>query len=114
MLLVNQLLGIILIVLAFNIAYHYFKDEEVEFNLKMWGLFLIALSVSIDSFSVGLGLSAITSKYVLASFVFAICSASFTYLGLTIGKYASHKLGKLANILGIILLLILGIMHMFK
>ncbi len=110
----NKILGIILIILAFNIAYHYFKDEEVEFNLKLWGLFLIALSVSIDSFSVGLGLSAITSKYLLASLIFAICSASFTYLGLTIGKYASNKLGKLANILGIALLLILGIIHMFK
>ena len=110
----NKILGIILIVLAFNIAYHYFKEEQVNLNLNILGLFLIALSVSIDSFSIGLGISAITNKYLVASSIFAICSASFTYLGLSIGKYASQKLGKFANIIGISLLFILGIIHLFK
>lgn len=110
----NRILGLILLFLAFDIAYHYFKEDHVEVNLNLLGLFLLALSVSIDSFSVGLGLSALTNKYMLASLIFSICSSLFTYLGLTIGKYASQKLGKIANILGITLLLILGIIHLFK
>ncbi len=110
----NKILGLILIILSINIAYHFFKDESTDYNLSIIGLLLIALSVSIDSFSVGLGISALTHNYYFASLIFALCSCSFTYLGLTIGKYCSNKLGKLANILGIALLLILGIIHIIK
>ena len=110
----HKILGFILIILAINIAIHFFKQEDTNFNVSMLGLTLIAISVSIDSFSVGLGISALTSKYFLASTIFALCSATFTYLGLSIGKYCSNKLGKLANILGITLLLILGIIHLIK
>ena len=83
----NKILCFILIFLAFNIAYYFFKEEETNFNLSIIGILLLALSVSIDSFSVGLGIRAITNKYYLASLIFAICSSSFTYLGLTIGRY---------------------------
>lgn len=110
----NKILGLILIILAINIAIHFFKEEKVELKLSYLSLILLAASVSIDSFSVGLGISALTNKYYYASLIFAICSLSFTYLGLTIGKYCSKRLGKYANIMGILLLLILGIIHIFK
>ncbi len=110
----NKLLGVILILLAINIFYHYFKEETINVNLSIIGLMLLALSVSIDSFSVGLGFSALTTHQVLASFIFSLCSSSFTYLGLTIGKYCTKHLGKLANFIGIIMLFILGLIHLFK
>lgn len=110
----NKLLGIILLALAFNILYHYFKEDKSNFNLSIIGLLFLALSVSIDSFSVGFGISALTNQKIIASIIFAICSFLFTYLGLTIGKYCTNHLGKLANFLGIVLLLILGIIHIFK
>ncbi len=110
----NKILGIILIILAFNIAYHFFKEENPIFNLSIGGLIVLAISVSIDSFSVGLGLSALTNRYAVAGLIFAICSFLFTYLGLSIGKYCSQVLGKFANCLGITLLFILGVMHLFK
>ena len=109
----NVILGLILIILGINLFIHYFKDEELNINLSFLGILLFALSVSIDSFSVGLGISNITSNYILASFVFAFCSFSFTYMGLIIGKYSNNYLGKYASILGIILLLFLGIYHLF-
>ena len=107
------LLGFILIILAINLCIHYFKGESINFNLNLWGILFFALSVSLDSFSVGLGISALTSNYYLAYFIFAICSFTFTYLGLLIGKYSSKHLGRIASLGGIILLLILGIYHLF-
>lgn len=109
----NVILGLILIILGINLFVHYFKDEELNFNLSIIGTLLFALSVSIDSFSVGLGISNITTNYLLASLVFAVCSFSFTYMGLILGKYSNNYLGKYASIIGIILLLFLGFYHLF-
>ena len=109
----NVILGVVLIIQAINLAIHYFKDETTSISINFWGLVFFALSVSIDSFSVGLGINDITSNYILASTIFALCSTSFTYLGIVIGKYSSKLIGKYAIILGIFLLLILGIFHLF-
>lgn len=109
----NVILGLVLIILGINLAIHYIKDESTSITINFWGLVFFALSVSIDSFSVGLGINDITSNYFLASIIFALCSAAFTYLGLLIGKYSSKLIGKYAIILGIFLLLILGIFHLF-
>ena len=109
----NIILGTVLIVLGINLAIHYFKDATAEINLNIIGVIIFALSVSIDSFSVGLGINDITNNYYIASIIFALCSAAFTYLGIIIGKYSSKLIGKYAIILGIFLLLILGIFHLF-
>ena len=109
----NIILGTVLIVLGIILAIHYFKDETADINLNILGIIIFALSVSIDSFSVGLGINDITNNYYIASIIFALCSAAFTYLGIIIGKYSSKLIGKYAIILGIFLLLILGIFHLF-
>ena len=76
-------------------------------------MFVFALGVSLDSFSLGLGLKAITSNIYLAMSIFAICSSLFTYLGVIVGKFASKLLGIYANIIGAIILFVLGLMHLF-
>lgn len=109
----NIILGLILIILGINLAIHYFKDEEIKINLNVISIILLAFSVSIDSFSVGLGISNITNKHYLSSLIFSVCSFSFTLMGLIIGKYSNKVIGKYASILGIILLLLLGVYHLF-
>ena len=108
----SVILGIVLIILGINLAIHYFKDESVEININIIGLILLAFSVSIDSFSVGLGINNLTNNFLLASIIFALTSSSFTYLGLIIGKYGNKIIGKYAIFLGIILLLFLGFFHL--
>lgn len=106
-------LGIILIGLSINLAIHYFKDESIQINFNFLGILLFALSVSLDSFTVGMGINALTTRYIVASSIFALCSASFTYLGIIIGKYSSKLIGKGATFIGIVILFLLGIMHLF-
>ena len=106
------LLGFILIIIAIEMLIDIIKGEEEKFNLTLAGMFLFALGVSIDSFSVGLGLKAITSNIYLAMIIFSLCSFTFTFMGTLIGKYASKILGVYANIIGIIILFILGFMHL--
>ena len=90
------------------------KSDDNYFELNIFNMFLVSLSVSLDSFSTGLGLSAITNDIMLSGLIFSVCAASFTFLGLLIGKYSGEKLGIYANLFGILLLIILGLLHIFK
>lgn len=108
------LLGIILIYLAITMFIELIKPEEQQKDMNLINMFLLALGVSIDSFSTGIGLPAITSNMFLAVFIFSGVSFCFTYLGLLIGKYANHLLGIYATIFGAILLIIIGLFHLCK
>ena len=107
----NIVLGLILIILGVNLAIQFFKKEEINININLISIIFLAFSVSIDSFTIGLGISEITSKFIVASFIFAVCSFSFTSIGLLIGKYSNKFIGKYASIIGILLLILLGVYH---
>lgn len=103
---------IILIILSFigiDMILSAIKDEEKNLLTSFFGIILFAFSVSIDSFSTGLGLRLITSEVFDAVLIFSIVSALFTYAGIKLGKFLSDKYGKIANILGGVVLIIIGI-----
>ena len=78
------------------------------------GAFLIfGFSVSLDSFSVGLGISMITDYPLLGYFIFSLVSFLFTYIGLKFGKFLYDKFGKYAVFLGAVILIILGLFYIF-
>ena len=106
------LLGFILIIIALQMIIDIIRHEEEKFNLSLIGMFVFAFGVSLDSFSLGIGLKAITDNIYLAMSVFAICSSLFTYFGVIIGRFANKLLGTYANIIGAIILFILGFLHL--
>ena len=108
----NIVLGVILIILGINLIINYFNNKEANIKFNFINTIILAFSVSIDSFSVGLGISDITKNYILASTLFAICSFSFTYIGLIIGKYSHKIIGKYASLIGIIILFVVGLYHL--
>ncbi len=110
----NLFLGCILLFIAGNLFLEMRKQEIPTIDLSFFGVFLFSFGVSIDAFSTGLGLSAITQNKILAMMIFSFVSCAFTWLGLKIGEFASEKLGKKATIFGFLLLLILGIFHLCK
>ena len=62
----NFLLGLILIGISFEMLFDLLKKEERNYDLSFLGMFLFALGVSLDSFSTGLGLHAITNNIYMA------------------------------------------------
>ncbi len=110
----NFLLGIILIYLGLTMLIEVFKPSEKPKSMNLVNMFLFAIGVSIDSFSTGIGLSAITSNMYLAVLIFSITSFCFTYTGLLIGKYANRLLGTYATVFGSILLIVIGFFHLCK
>ena len=106
------IMGIILLFIALQMFIEMLKSERKELKIKIIYLLLFALSVSLDSFSTGIGIEAITNNYILSSTIFSLVSFSFTYLGLILGNYINKVIGNYAKILGIILLSIIGIVNL--
>lgn len=110
----NIIVFVIFLVIGIQMIIESFKKEKEITSMKTSQMVLFGLAVSIDSFSVGVGLNAITNKYLMASLIFSLVSAFFTYLGLRIGKYINEKIGKISTIIGGIIILIFGILYLFK
>ena len=109
----NYLVGIIFLILAIEMFISR-KEEKTGIITNLISIIIFSFTVSIDSFSVGIALSLTTKKITLATIIFAITSFIFTLVGLNIGKFLTLKFGKIANIIGSILLLILALTYFFE
>ncbi len=105
------IVSIILFYLSFMMFAERKNDKQTIIN-SFFSVILLGFSVSIDSFSVGIGLSGITNNHFLSFLTFALCSGCITYIGLITGKYASKILKDKAIYLGILILFILGIVNL--
>ena len=108
------IVGIILCLIALEMIISSKKKKEEKFLLSITGYFLFGLSVSIDSLTTGIGLTAITNTYFLSCLIFAIVSFAATILGLNIGNILNIKYGKISTLAGGIVLFILGIFYILK
>lgn len=103
---------IILLIIGIQMIIETFKSERKISILKTSETIIFGLAVSIDSFSVGLGLNAIYSNTIFTAIIFSIISFLFTYLGLFLGKKLNEIIGKMSTILGGISLIIIGIIYL--
>ncbi len=109
------LVGIIFTVLSIEMLLNIKElDEEKKDFKNLLNAFLFGFSVSIDSFSVGIALGTHNENIILAGTIFATTSFIFTFMGLNIGKLLTSKFGKIANIIGSILLLLLAISYFLE
>lgn len=110
----NILVGIILSLIAIEMIISSFKEKEEKFLLSIPGYLLFGLSVSIDSLTTGIGFPAITDYYILSALTFSITSLIFTFLGLNLGNILNKKYGKISTIIGGTILLVIGLLYIFK
>jgi manganese efflux pump family protein len=102
--------GILLIVLGVQMFVSSFKDEESTLITPVGvGLLLFALSVSLDSFSVGLSLGIFGARTAVSVFCFGIAATILTWAGLLIGKKFQGVLGTYSEALGGSILFAFGI-----
>ena len=108
----NIIVGLIFLILAAEM-YTSIDEEKKGMITNFLSILFFSLTVSIDSFSVGIALG-ITKNYTSVAFIiFSIVSATFTLLGLLLGKYLSQKLEKKATYFGIIILVLLALKYIF-
>jgi manganese efflux pump family protein len=102
--------GVLLIALGLQMVISSFRREEETFIKPVgFGLILFALSVSLDSFSVGLSLGIFGARTVLAIAIFGFVSMMLTWLGLILGRRVQGWLGNYSEALGGSILLAFGV-----
>ena len=86
-----------------------FNKNKLINKMNIVKMLLFGLAVSIDSFSIGIGILNISNNYILCSIIFSLVSFSFTFVGLLIGDKLNQLFGNIATLFGGIVLLVLGI-----
>lgn len=102
--------GLLLIILGANMIWASFKkgDEKIITPVGV-GLLIFALSVSLDSFSVGLSLGIFGAKTVLVILCFGIVAMVQTWVGLLLGRKVQAWIGSYSEALGGAILLAFGL-----
>ena len=108
---------IVLIIFSFigiNMIIESLKKEEKVKKMKLGEMILFGLAVSIDSFSVGIGINNISNNFIICSSIFSITSFLFTYIGLKLGNKLNQLIGKIATIVGGVVLILFGLIYIIK
>jgi len=109
----KTLMGIVFLTISVEIIISLFKTEDIYPLKNNTEILIFSFTVSIDSFSTGIGLDVFDVSHYFSSFVFMVISFIFTYIGLSLGKKLHDKIGKKAEIIGIILLFSLSLFYLF-
>lgn len=104
--------GVLLLLLGGHMIYSSIRGEEVpSFNHRSSvGLLVLALSVSVDAFSVGVTLGMFSADLWLTILLFGFFGAVMSMLGLLLGRKVSSKLGEYGEAIGGAILLVFGIL----
>ncbi len=102
--------GALLLILGIQMVISSFKSGEQTLVTPIgFGLIIFALSVSLDSFSVGLSLGIFGARTAVAIFLFGFFSMVLTWMGLLLGRKVQTWLGSYGEALGGSILLAFGL-----
>lgn len=104
--------GVLLVLLGAHMMYSSFRGEEVRSidHRSLWGLLVLALSVSIDAFSVGITLGVFSANLWLTITLFGLFGGIMSMLGLLLGRKVSGNLGEYGEACGGAILFVFGIL----
>lgn len=106
--------GILLVILGVTMIRSSFSNDDEPFVQPIGiGLFVFALSASLDSFSVGLSLGIYGAKTWLTITMFGLMSMVLTWAGLIMGKKVQKWLGSYGEAFGGCILLAFGVKILF-
>lgn len=108
----DTIVFIVLFFIGLQMIFETFKQDRNISIMKFSELLIFGLAVSIDSFSVGLGLKTIYEHTIISALIFSLSSSFFTSLGLYLGKKINDLIGKVSTLLGGIALIIIGLMYL--
>lgn len=110
----DLLISILLFIVGFEMIKESLQKDNEQHIMNLKEMILFGFTVSVDSFSVGIGLNSLNYNYYLCSLLFSISSFIFTYLGSYLGKKLYQKFSRKASIFGGILLIIIGFSYLLS
>ena len=103
---VTELKIIVFFYLMIEMSLDYFNHKPIVVIDYWFNFLLMAFSVSIDSFSIGISLS-LSTNILFSCIVFSLFASLFTIIGIILGNRLNKGIGDYANLLGIVLIIIL-------
>ena len=111
---IQIIVAVIFTIIGIEMIVETFKEHNLNVIASISGMFLFGLAVSVDSFGVGIGFNILTTNIFLSSLIFMTISGTVTYIGLSFGKIIGKMIGKISNVVGGLILIILGLVYLFK
>ena len=110
----NLVVGIFFLIIGIEMVISSNSKENVRGLVSFVYYLFFGFSVSLDSLTTGIGLSAISNNYLFVASLFMIVSGIFTYFGLILGGRLSEKFGRYATISGGVILILLALYYIFR
>ena len=108
----NMIVFAVLTLIGIEMIIESFKDNRSVSFMRLSELLVFGLAVSLDSFSVGLGLGTIYRSPLVCAIIFSISAGLFTYTGLYFGKKINAWIGKISTVIGGIILIVMGLLYL--
>ncbi|MFD0617305.1 manganese efflux pump MntP family protein [Paenibacillus sp. GCM10027629] len=104
--------GGLLLLLGGHMIYSSLRGDAVQSidYRSSWAIVLFSLSVSIDSFSVGVSLGMFPINLWLTILSFGLCGGIMSILGLMLGSQVSHRLSEYGEAFGGVILFTFGVL----
>jgi putative Mn2+ efflux pump MntP len=110
--------GVLLVFLGGHMIANSMKPHDAQVALfnpqSLTGVLLFSLSVSVDSFSVGISLGTFTTNVVLAVLLFGFFGSIMSMSGLIIGRQVRTGIGEYGEALGGVILFVFGILFIMR
>ncbi|MFD1391515.1 manganese efflux pump MntP family protein [Alkalibacillus flavidus] len=101
--------GWLLVAIGIQMIMATFWQSDRQPPLTAIGLFFLALTVSLDSFSVGISIGMLGVHVFVIALLFGFVSMVFTWFGFMLSKYGRKWLGTYSEAIGGVVLAILGL-----
>ena len=105
--------GFILVFIGSHMFINALQNKSRGVSIQGWKIWLVALFVSIDSFPAGLSVGFMAINPLLILMTFGICSILFSWIGMVIGSKVHAKTGKYSEMLGGVILYLIGLSLIF-
>lgn len=92
-----------------KMIYEFFQKEHENMTLNFRNLLMLSTATSIDAFSVGIVIGFLTASIIMPILVFGFVTFVFSFLGILIGEKLKHIFGRRVQIVGGIILILIGI-----
>lgn len=106
----NHIIAFVLLsVIGFNMIKESYHDEKVNEGLSIKELLMLSIATSIDAMAVGITFSFFSVNLVIAILMIGISAFVFSIIGVNIGKLIGKNFEKKAQIIGGIVLILIGV-----
>jgi putative Mn2+ efflux pump MntP len=104
----------LLLLIGCRMIYLSFRSQNVPQNRRSnssrgWSLLILSIATSVDALAVGLSFAAIGAKILYPSVIIGVVAFFMTFLGAKLGPVLGQIVGRRAELLGGIILVLIGI-----